>query len=89
MGLAIQGDNISIYKAYIKDIKSLNNLTLLFLFSDANKFNPGLIFKDLLILTRVEEIMIIYIYMFIYRLHMYIASNINILTIFTLSAKIH
>jgi hypothetical protein len=65
MGLAIQGDNIGIYKAYIKDIKSLNNLTLPFLFSDANKLNPKLILKDLPILTGVEEIIIIYIYIYL------------------------
>jgi hypothetical protein len=62
MGLATQGDNIGVYKACIKDAKNLNNLTLLFLFSDANKLNPGLIPKDLPILTGVKELMIIYIY---------------------------
>jgi hypothetical protein len=62
MGLATQGDNISVYKACIKDAKSLNNLTLPFLFSDANKLNLGLIPEDLPILTGVEEMMIAYIY---------------------------
>jgi hypothetical protein len=62
VGLATQGDNIGVCKAYIKDTKSLNNLILPLLFSDANKLNPGLIPKDLPILTRVEEMMIVYIY---------------------------
>jgi hypothetical protein len=62
MGLATQGNNISIYKACIKDTKSLNNPTLPFLFSNTNKLNLGLIPKDLPILTRVEEMMIMYIY---------------------------
>jgi hypothetical protein len=62
MGLATQGDNIGIYKACIKDAKSLNNPTLPLLFSNANELNPGLIFKDLPILTGVKEMMIAYVY---------------------------
>jgi hypothetical protein len=65
MGLAIQGDDISIYKAYIKDAKSFNNSPLPFLFSNANKLNLRLIPKNLPILTRVEEMMIIYIYIYL------------------------
>jgi hypothetical protein len=63
MGLATQGDNIGVYKACIKDTKSLNNSLLPFLFSNANKLNPRLIPKDLPILTGVEEIIIIYIHL--------------------------
>ena len=62
MGLATQSDNIGVYKACIKDAKSLNNLSLPLLFSDANKLNLRLIPKDLPILTRVKEIIITYIY---------------------------
>ena len=65
-------DNISVYKAYIKDAKSLNNSPLPFLFSNANKFNLGLIFKDLPILTRVKEIIIIYIYIYLFTGYIYI-----------------
>jgi hypothetical protein len=65
MGLAIQGDNISVYKACIKNAKSLNNPTLPLLFSNANEFNLRLIPKDLPILTGVEEIIIIYIYIYL------------------------
>jgi hypothetical protein len=71
MGLATQGNNIGVYKACIKNIKSLNNLPLPFLFSNANKLNPGLIFKDLPILTRVEEMMIAYIYIHLQVVYIY------------------
>jgi hypothetical protein len=62
MHLAIQGDNISIYKAYIKDAKSLRYLSKPFLFSNANNINPNAVFKHLPILTKVKEIIIAYIY---------------------------
>ena len=65
MGLAIQGNNIGVYKAYIKDAKNLNNLILPLLFSDANELDPGLVPKDLPILTGVEEIMIVCIYVYL------------------------
>jgi hypothetical protein len=71
MGLATQGNNISVYKVCIKDTKSLNNLLFLFLFNNANKLNPGLILKDLPILTRVEEIIIIYIYIYLQVVYVY------------------
>ena len=53
------------YKAYIKDAKSLSNLMLPLLFSDANELDLGLVPEDLPILTRVEEIMIICIYVYL------------------------
>ena len=65
MGLAIQGDNIGVYKACIKDAKSLSNPTLPLLFSDANELNPGLVPEDLPILTGVEEIMIVRVYVYL------------------------
>ena len=58
------------YKACIKDTKSLNNPILPLLFSDANELDPGLIPKDLPILTRVEEIMIVYIYIYLQVVYM-------------------
>jgi hypothetical protein len=70
MGLATQGDDISVYKACIKNAKSLNNLPLLFLFSNTNELNLGLIPKDLPILTGVEEMMIIYIYVYLQVVYM-------------------
>jgi hypothetical protein len=54
-----------VYKACIKDAKSLNNPTLPLLFSGASELNPGLISKDLPILTRVKEIIIAYIYIYL------------------------
>jgi hypothetical protein len=71
MGLATQGDDISVYKAYIKDAKSLNNSPLPFLFSNTNKLNLGLIPKDLPILTGVEKMMIAYIYIYLQVVHMH------------------
>ena len=37
MGLAMEDDNIGIYKVYIKDANSLENLTLPPLFSENNR----------------------------------------------------
>jgi hypothetical protein len=71
MGLTIQGNDISVYKACIKDAKSLNNLTLPFLFSNTNKLNLGLIFDNMPILTRVEEIIIIYMYIHLQVVYVY------------------
>ena len=39
MGLATEGNSISVYKACIKDINSLKDLALPFLFSESNKLN--------------------------------------------------
>ena len=62
MGLATDGDNIGVYKAYIKDANSLNNLTLPSLFGGSNGLNPGPIPSFLPILTAVEELLIAHIY---------------------------
>ena len=62
MGLAIEGNNIGVYKAYIKDANSLKNLTLPFLFSESNRLNPGPIPGFLPILTAVEELLIARVY---------------------------
>ena len=62
MHLAIQGDNISVYKAYIKDIKSLKYLSKPFLFSNINNMDLGTISKHLPTFTKVKEIIIAYIY---------------------------
>ena len=62
MGLVMEGDNIDIYKAYIKDGNSLKNLTLPPLFSKSNGLDPGPIPGFLPILTAVKELLIIHIY---------------------------
>ena len=65
MHLATEGNNISIYKAYIRDAKSLKYLSEPFLFSDANNIDLGAVSKYLLILTKVKEIIIARIYVYL------------------------
>ena len=65
MGLVTEGNNIGIYKAYIKDADSLKDLTLPLLFSKSNRFNLGPIPGFLPILTVVKELLIIYIYIYL------------------------
>jgi hypothetical protein len=62
MGLVIDGNNIGIYKDYIKDINSFKNLTLPFLFSKSNGLDLGPISSFLPILTAVEELLIVCVY---------------------------
>ena len=65
MGLAIGNNNINIYKAYIRDADSLNNLTLPPLFSKSNRFNLGPIPSFIPILTIVEELLITRVYVYL------------------------
>ena len=65
MGLAIKGDNIDIYKACVKDINSLKDLTLPPLFGKSNGLNLGPISSFLPILTAVEELLIICVYIYL------------------------
>ena len=65
MGLAIEGNNIGIYKAYIKDADSLKNPTLPPLFSESNGLNSGPIPDFLPILTAVEELLITRVYVYL------------------------
>ena len=65
MGLATEGDNIGICKAYIKDANSLKDLTLPPLFSERNGLNPGPVPGFLSILTAVEELLIAYIFVYL------------------------
>ena len=58
----MQGNDISVYKACVKDIKSLKYLSKFFLFSDANNIDLSAVFKHLPILTKVKEMIIAYIY---------------------------
>jgi len=65
MGLAIEGNNIGIYKACIRDTNSLKDLALSSLFSKGNKLNLGPVPNFLPILTMVEELLIIYVYIYL------------------------
>jgi hypothetical protein len=58
----MQGNNIGIYKACVKDAKSLKYLSEPFLFSNTNNINLGAIFKYLPTLTEVKEMIITYIH---------------------------
>ena len=58
-------DDISMYKAYIKDAKSLKNLSKPFLFNNINNINLGAVPKYLPTLTKVKEIIIAYIYIYL------------------------
>jgi len=65
MGLAIEGNNIGIYKACIKDANILKDLTLSSLFSKSNGLNLGPIPSFLPILTAVEELLIARVYVYL------------------------
>ena len=58
----MQGNNISIYKACVKDAKSVKYLNKPFLFCNANNINTGAISEHLPTLTKVKEMIITYIY---------------------------
>jgi len=65
MGLATEGDNIGICKAYIKDADSLKDPTLPPLFSESNELNLGPVPGFLPILTAVEELLIARVYVYL------------------------
>jgi hypothetical protein len=65
MGLAMEGNNIGIYKAYIKDANSLKDLTLPPLFGKSNRLNLGPVPSFLPILTAVEELLITRVYVYL------------------------
>ena len=71
MGLAIEGNNIGVYKACIKDINSFKDPTLPSLFSKSNGFNLGPIPSFLPILTAVEKLLIAYIYIYLQVVHIH------------------
>ena len=71
IGLATEGDNIDIYKAYIKDANSFKDLTLPPLFSKSNRLNLGPILGFLLILTAVQKLLIVYIYIYLQVVRVY------------------
>ena len=61
----MEGDNIGVYKAYIKDTNSLKNPTLSSLFSKSNRLNLEPIPGFLPILTAVEELLITRVYVYL------------------------
>ena len=65
MHLATHSDDISICKAYIRDTKSLKDLSNPFLFSDANNMDLGTISEYLPIFTKVKEMIIAHIYIYL------------------------
>ena len=65
MGLAMEGNNIGIYKAYIKDANSLKDPTLPPLFGESNGLNLEPIPGFLPILTTVEELLIARVYIYL------------------------
>ena len=65
MGLAMEGNNIGVYKAYVKDADTLKDLTLFPLFSKSNGLNLGPIPGFLPILTAVEELLITRVYVYL------------------------
>ena len=71
MGLAIEGNNIGIYKACIKDADSLKDLTLPPLFSKSNRLDLGHIPGFLFILTTVEGLLIICVYVYLQVVRIY------------------
>ena len=62
MGLVTEGNNIGVCKACIKNANSLKNPTLSLLFGESNELNLGPIPGFLPILTVVEELLIICVY---------------------------
>ena len=65
MGLAIEGDNIGVCKACVKDADTLKDLTFPPLFGKSNGLNPGPIPGFLPIFTAVEELLIACIYVYL------------------------
>ena len=60
--LATQGDDIGVYKACVRDAKSLKYPSEPFLFSDANNMDPDAMSKHLPTLTKVKEMIIACVY---------------------------
>ena len=61
----MQGDNISIYKACVRDTKSLKYLSKPFLFNNTNNIDLGTMPKYLSTLTKFKKIIIAYIYIYL------------------------
>jgi hypothetical protein len=61
----MEGDNIGVYKACIKDANSLKDPTLSLLFGKSNGLNLGPVPGFLPILTTVEELLIARVYVYL------------------------
>src|SRR6266576_2564546 len=61
----MEGNNMGICKACIKDANSLKDLTLPPLFGESNGLNLGPVPGFLPILTAVEELLIAYVYVYL------------------------
>jgi hypothetical protein len=61
----MEGNNIGIYKACIKDADSLKDLTLPPLFGESNELNLGPVPSFLPILAAVEELLIARVYVYL------------------------
>ena len=69
MGLATEGDDISVCKACIRDANSLKDPALPSLFSEGNELDLGPIPGFLFILTVVEEFLITRVYIYLQVMH--------------------
>jgi hypothetical protein len=65
MGLAMEGDDIGVYKVCIKDANSLKDLALPSLFSEGNELDLGPVPSFLFIFTVVEELLIACVYIYL------------------------
>src|SRR6266704_3130010 len=65
----MEGDNIDICKACIKDADNLENPTLPFLFGESNEFNPRLVLSFLPILTAVKKLLIVRVHIHLQIMH--------------------
>ena len=61
----MEGNNIGVYKACIKDADSLKDLALPPLFGESNRLNLGPVPGFLFIFTAVEELLIAYVYVYL------------------------
>jgi hypothetical protein len=67
----MEGNNIGVYKACIKDTNNLKNSTIPPLFGESNGLNLGSISSFLPILIVVEELLIAYIYIYLQVIYIY------------------
>jgi len=65
MHLAVECNNISVCKACVRDATSLKYLSESFLFSGVNNIDLGAVPKHLPILTKVEEIIIVRVHVYL------------------------
>ena len=71
MGLAIEGDNIGVCKACIKDANSLKDPTLPPLFGESNRLDLGPVLGFLFIFTAVKKLLIVCVYVYLQVVRVY------------------